>query len=223
MQNDFHMGQQAGLVGSSVYLLADAFGSQMWAPWSEELGRRMVIQVSLAASNLAQLPCALAPNYASVIVGRFFAGVFQASGSVAFGAVADMWGEDDQAYAVAFIVLSYVGGSAIGPIFGPFVEAYTSWRWVFWVQLILGGVAQALHYFTIPETRSTIILDREAKRRRRELGEDVWGPNEVKAVRISRRELITICVRPVSVHSSARQRQWKLMGHNSLRCSSLSR
>ena len=177
----------------------------MWAPWSEELGRRVVIQLSLAASNLAQLPCALAPNYASVIAGRFFTGIFQASGSVAFGAVADMWGEDDQAYAVAFMVLAYVGGSAIGPIFGPFVEAYASWRWVFWLQLILGGVAQALHYFCIPETRSTILLDAEAKRRREELGEDVWGPNEVKAVRISRRELITIWVRPVSVSFIVKQ------------------
>jgi hypothetical protein len=32
--------------------------------------------------------------------------------------VADMWEEHNQQYAVAFIVLSSVGGSAVGPIFG---------------------------------------------------------------------------------------------------------
>lgn len=49
---------------------------------------------------------------------RFLGGLSSAGGSVTLGMVADMWEEDDQQYAVAFIVLSSVGGSAIGPIVG---------------------------------------------------------------------------------------------------------
>lgn len=198
MMTEFHMDQQAALAGSAVYLLANSFGTQLWAPWSEELGRRTIIQLSLTAINIFQLPCALAPNYASVIVGRFFTAIFQASGSIIFGVVADMWHTDHQAYPVAFSVLAYVGGTAIGPIIGPFFEAYTSWRWVFWIQLILGGIIQMMHLLFVPETRSSVLIDREAKRRRETQGEDVWGPIEVKPVRFTSRDIVVIWFRPVS-------------------------
>ena len=50
--------------------------------------------------------------------------------------VADLYNVEDHQYALNFIVLSSCGGSAIGPIFGAFVEKNLSWHWVFWVQLM---------------------------------------------------------------------------------------
>jgi predicted MFS family arabinose efflux permease len=32
-----------------------------------------------------QLPCALAPNFSNLVVGRFFGGLFSAGGSVTLG------------------------------------------------------------------------------------------------------------------------------------------
>lgn len=43
-------------------------------------------------------------------------------GSVTLGVLADMWTPDEQEYAVAFLVLSSVGGSVVGAIIGSFVE-----------------------------------------------------------------------------------------------------
>jgi predicted MFS family arabinose efflux permease len=77
-----------------------------------------------------QLPCALAPNFGSIIVGRFLGGLSSAGGSVTLGMVADMWQPDEQQYAVCFVVLSSVGGAVIGPIIGGFVQALLHWRWV---------------------------------------------------------------------------------------------
>ena len=71
-------------------------------------------------------------------------------------------------------------------------------RRIFWVQLIMGGAVQAIHFFCNPETRSTILLDREAKRRRNS-GEDpnIYGPNEIRGGhKISARECATIFWRP---------------------------
>lgn len=138
-----------------------------------------------------QLPCALAPNFATIVVARFLGGLSSAGGSVTLGMVADMWAEDDQQYAVAFIVLSSVGGSAIGPIVGGFVQTYLSWHWNFWIQLILGASVQAAHFFLVPETRSIIIIDREAKKRRKaNPSANVWGPSELKENRFSTREIL---------------------------------
>lgn len=105
-----------------------------------------------------------------------------------------MWEANDQGYAVAYVVLSSVGGSTIGPFFGGFIGEYLSWHWVFWVQLIFGGVTQALHFF-IPETRATILIDREARRHRKN-GEDVWGPNELKEPRLEAKDVLRIWRRP---------------------------
>lgn len=49
----------------------------------------------------------------------------------------------------------------------------------------------------MPESRSTIIMDKEAKRRRKS-GEDpnIYGPNELKVPRVSLKEAAKIWMRP---------------------------
>lgn len=110
--------------------------------------------------------------------------------------VADLWEPENQSWAVAFVVLSSVGGTSIGPVVGGPVQRFLDWRWNFWVQLIFGGVVQAIHFF-MPETRSTILMDKEAKRRRN-TGEDpnIYGPNELKSPRISMAEVGRLWIRP---------------------------
>ncbi|KAL4882258.1 major facilitator superfamily domain-containing protein [Aspergillus karnatakaensis] len=194
---EFSISEQAARVGQMIFLVAYAFGCELWAPWSEEFGRWPIMQLSLTFMNIWQLPCALAPNFATMIVGRFLGGLSLAGGSVTLGMTADMWEADDQGFAVAYVVLSSVGGTTIGPFFGGMMEQWLHWRWNFWIQLIFGGVTQIMHFFLVCETRSTILLDKEAKRRRKS-GEDpnVYGPNELKVPRLEFREVLHIWRRP---------------------------
>lgn len=98
-------------------------------------------------------------------------------------------------------MFSSVGGSVLGPIVGGFVEEFLAWRWNIWIQLIFGGVTQIIHFFLVPETRSTVMMDRIAKRRRKE-GEkngkpvNVWGPNELTPFkdRFSMKEILITCM-----------------------------
>jgi MFS family permease len=177
----FRVSEQVARIPQMAFLVAYGFACEFWAPWSEEYGRWKVQQLSLFLINIWQIPCALAPNYATMLVARLLGGLSTAGGSVTLGVLADMWVPDEQEYAVAFLVLSSVGGSVVGTIAGSFIEEYLSMEWIFWILLIVGGVVQAIHFFCNPETRATILLDREAKRRR-ETGEDpnVYGPNEMR-------------------------------------------
>ena len=108
-----------------------------------------------------------------------------------------MWEPNNQQWAIAFVVLSSVGGTTIGPIVGGPIEKFLPLKWNFWVQLIFGGFTQIAHFFLVPETRSTILIDREAKRRR-QTGEDpeIYGPNELKKPRISWKEIARLWIRP---------------------------
>ncbi|KAH6877106.1 major facilitator superfamily domain-containing protein [Thelonectria olida] len=195
---EFNVSEQAARCGAVIFLVLYAFGCELWAPWSEELGRWPIMQLSLFLVNVWQLPVALAPNFASVMVGRALGGLSSAGGSVTLGMIADMWDADSQQYAVAYVVFSSVGGSVLGPIVGGFTEKFLHWRWSIWIQLILGGFVQIVHFFTVPETRSTILMNRIAKKRREATNANVWGPDELIPFRerFQWREVITTWTRP---------------------------
>lgn len=131
------------------------------------------------------------------MICRFLGGLSTAGGSVTLGVLADMWEPDEQEYAVAFLVLSSVGGSVVGAIIGAIVQEYKSLPWIFWTQLLVGGGVQLVHLLCNPETRATILLDREAKRRRK-TGEDpnIYGPSEMPGNKMTVKKFTTIAWRP---------------------------
>lgn len=102
------------------------------------------------------------------------------------------------------MVLSSVAGSTSGAVFGGLIQDNLGLAWIFWIQLILGGITQVIHFFGVPETRATVLMNKIAKRRRlaAEAGtgpkEDLtlYGPDELKVPRVSSKEVVTIWVRP---------------------------
>ena len=67
---------------------------------------------------------------------------------------------------------------------------------MFWLQLIFGVATQILHFFTVPETRATIMLDKAAKKRRKN-GDTKWyGPNELHGRGLGVKEVMKIWTRP---------------------------
>lgn len=57
---------------------------------------------------------------------------------------------------------------------------------------------QIIHALTVPETRTTIMMNRIAKKRRKETGQNIWGPDELVPFsdRFSAKEILTTWVRP---------------------------
>ncbi|XHG02151.1 hypothetical protein AWENTII_005511 [Aspergillus wentii] len=199
ISEEYGVSMQAARCGAMIFLVLYAFGCELWAPWSEEVGRKPILQLSLFLVNIWQLPVALAPNFASIMVGRALGGLSSAGGSVTLGMIADLWEADDQQYAVACVVFSSVGGSVLGPVIGGFVEEYLPWRWNIWIQLIFGGFVQIAHFLFVPETRTTIMMDKIAKKKRAS-GENpnIYGPNELVPYkdRFSMREILITWIRP---------------------------
>lgn len=55
-----------------------------------------------------------------------------------------------------------------------------------------------MHFFTVPETRTTIIMNRIAKKRREQNNENIWGPDELVPFRdrFSAKEILSTWIRP---------------------------
>lgn len=123
--------------------------------------------------------------------------------------VADMFTPDEQQHAVLWASMWSCLGSVLGGICGGPIQQYApTWRWIFWIQLIFGGFTQLLHAVVAKESRVTALLDREAKKRR-EVGIEVYGPNEArtKRERFAFKEMMATMLRPykVSVPTHARR------------------
>jgi hypothetical protein len=91
ISEEFGVSAQAARVGAAVFLLTYAFGCELWAPWSEELGRWPILQLSLFLVNIWQIPVGIAPNFGTIIGFRALGGLSTAGGSVTLAMVADMW------------------------------------------------------------------------------------------------------------------------------------
>lgn len=103
IQEHFGVSAQAARIGAAIFLITYAFGCELWAPWSEEIGRKPILQASMTLINLFVLPVALAPNFGCLLAGRALGGLSTAGGSVTLGMIADMFESDRQQYAVAYM------------------------------------------------------------------------------------------------------------------------
>jgi hypothetical protein len=65
--------------------------------------------------------------------------------------------------------------------------------------MIVGGFAQALHFFIVPETRSTVILENAAKKLRKEGREKEADAIVVEKPVLSLQHALTIWSRPVRI------------------------
>jgi multidrug resistance protein len=158
--------EAAGLV-VTLFLLGYCFGPLFWAPLSEFYGRRYIFYISFTLYLAFNFLCAFAPNFGSLLVGRFLTGTFASSPlSNAPGVLADIWGPVERGNAMALFSMMTFIGPALGPVISGFLELKEDWRWIFYAMLWFAGITELL-MFTIPETLPTQVLLNKAKRIRR--------------------------------------------------------
>lgn len=140
----------------------------VFAPMSEMVGRRLVYGVTLFVAVVFVIPCAVAQNIGTLIVCRLIDGIaFSAPMTLVGGTLADLWRNEERGVPMAAFSAAPFLGPAIGPLVGGFLGDAAGWRWLYWLQLILSGVAWFLITVTVPETYAPTILKRRAKKLRK--------------------------------------------------------
>lgn len=135
---------------------------------SEMVGRRLVYGVTLFVAVVFVIPCAVAQNIGTLIVCRLIDGIaFSAPMTLVGGTLADLWRNEERGVPMAAFSAAPFLGPAIGPLVGGFLGDAAGWRWLYWLQLILSGVAWFLITVTVPETYAPTILKRRAKKLRK--------------------------------------------------------
>ncbi|KAI1770092.1 MFS transporter [Hypoxylon cercidicola] len=167
---------------NSVYLIGYVFGPPLFSPLSEMHGRRIVMLSTFFGFTVFTLACALAPTWPALLVFRFLSGAFASAPITVVGGIfADIY--DDPVRRGQAIAL--IGLTSLGPIIGPIISGFVSpvsWRWTFWVGLIIAGATWPL-VLVLPETYPPVILLRRAKRMRAaspDHAQNVYAPIELE-------------------------------------------
>ncbi|KAL8408043.1 hypothetical protein RB594_006736 [Gaeumannomyces avenae] len=172
MAEEFGVGQEVALVSITVFVVGFGVGPMIFAPLSEIYGRRIIYGSTLLVAVIFIIPCALATNIETLLVCRAIDGIaFSAPMTLVGGTLADLWPNSERGVPMAAFSAAPFIGPAVGPLVGGYLADATSWRWLYWIQLVLAGVVWVLITFTVPETYAPTILARRAGWLRRETGE----------------------------------------------------
>lgn len=194
----FNITDQSQLVlPTSIYLVGYVLGPLFFSPLSETYGRKIVMISTFVLYTAFTLGCALAPSWSGLIVMRLLVGTGASTPiSIIGGIYADIYGNPkSRGQAMAIFMACTTWGPILGPVLSGYI-AVVSWRWVYWLQLIIAGVTWPF-LLAVPETYGPIVLKSKAKRMRKEEGkQNVFAPTELEK-RDLHELLVVILTRPI--------------------------
>ncbi|KAK8194860.1 major facilitator superfamily domain-containing protein [Phyllosticta capitalensis] len=170
---EFHVSTEVMTLGTSLFVLGFCVGPPIWGPLSEILGRRPPLFFAFFVFAIFQIPVAVAHNIETVMLCRFFAGVFGSSPlAIVGGTLVDFWNPIDRGIAVSVFAGAVFLGPCAGPIGGSFTVANKDlgWRWTLWITMFLSFFFLIIGVICIPETHHNTLLTARAGRLRRETG-----------------------------------------------------
>ncbi|MCJ1312874.1 hypothetical protein MMC25_006550 [Agyrium rufum] len=165
----FGVSQVKATLGLTLFVAGYGIGPMLWAPMSEipQIGRNPVYIGTLIVFVVFQVPIALAPNFATVLVFRFLTGFFGSPVLATGGAsIGDMFTPQKRAYAIAIWGVAAVSGPTMGPLIGGFAAEAKGWTWTIWELMWLSGFSLIFFIFVLPETSAANILYRRTRRLR---------------------------------------------------------
>lgn len=138
-----------------------------------QIGRNPVYVGTLIVFVILQVPTALAVNFGMLLAFRFLTG-FIGSPVLATGgaSIGDMYKPSKRAYGIGIWGISAVCGPVLGPLIGGFAVQAEDWSWTIWELMWLSGFCLLIIIFFLPETSSSNILYRRARRLRKLTGKD---------------------------------------------------
>lgn len=155
----------------SAYLLANAAAAPSWGKISDIFGRKPILLSAVGIFWVGSLICGLSVNMAMLIVGRAIQGIGGGGSLILVNiCISDMFSVRKRGVYLGFVgmVWAVAGGFGPGQCFSPFPsDVYkecglidssvlggvfttkATWRWCFYVNLPVAGVALGILYFTL--------------------------------------------------------------------------
>jgi DHA1 family tetracycline resistance protein-like MFS transporter len=118
---------------------------------SDRFGRRPVLLTSVITFAIDNLICALAPNFAILLIGRILSGISGGSYSTASAYIADVSTDENRAKNFGLLGIAFGIGFILGPIIGGFLGEFGP-RIPFYGAALISFLNFVAAWFLLPET-----------------------------------------------------------------------
>ena len=139
------------------------------------MGRRLPLVIGMFGFSIFSIGVAVAKDYQTVMLCRFFAGLFSASPLAVVPAVfADLYDNKDRGIAITIFAMAVFLGPFTSPFIGGFITmSYLGWRWTMWISSFMGFLGFGTCALFLQETYPPAVLVKKAGQLRRQTKN--WG------------------------------------------------
>jgi EmrB/QacA subfamily drug resistance transporter len=133
----------------SVYLLSLAIFIPMSGWMADRFGTRTIFASAIGLFTVASALCGMSQSLAMLVAARALQGVGGAMmmpvGRLIMGR---SFAKSELVAAMAYVTIPGLVGPMLGPLIGGAITTYTSWRWIFYINLPIGlvGIGFALKF-----------------------------------------------------------------------------
>ncbi|KAK6085030.1 MFS transporter [Seiridium cupressi] len=134
-------------IGAS-FLLASVTASAIWVTLSDIWGRKIILMILLAWFALSSIVCAVANTIEVLIVGRAFQGA--AGGGLVLlvhVCISDLFSLRQRSLLLGLTEGVWALAGGVGPVLGGVFASLASWRWSFWINVPISGLAACIIFF----------------------------------------------------------------------------
>ncbi|KAF8491133.1 major facilitator superfamily domain-containing protein [Gautieria morchelliformis] len=126
---------------ATAYLIGFTVTQTLLGRFSDIFGRAAVFNGTMVIFAAGTLWCGLAQSMNSLIGGRLLQGI-GAAGRQTVGVIIiiDLTTPETRGVWLGFFNLSLSFGMAVGPVLGAILSVDASWRWMFWITLMIVGI-----------------------------------------------------------------------------------
>jgi DHA2 family multidrug resistance protein len=156
------------------YLAANATILPISGWLSAHLGRRNYFLISIAVFTLASALCGMATSLGQIILFRVIQGL--AGGGLqpsSQGVLLDSFPPEKQGAAQTMFAIAGLLAPVVGPTLGGYLTVTYDWRWIFYINIPVGGLALVMAYFLVEDPE--YLKKERAELRRRPLNFDYIG------------------------------------------------
>ncbi|KAK2678527.1 Major facilitator superfamily [Fusarium oxysporum f. sp. vasinfectum] len=168
VSTEFNVNTETSAAATSLLVFGFGLGPLVWGPLSELYGRKWLILIPYFIAAIFAFGTATAKDIQTVLITRFFSGLFgSAPVTITGGVMADIWAPHQLGNAIVAYGVTIVGGPTLGPIIGgALCSNRLGWRWTEYLTGIVMMAQLAVDLLVIDESYAPILLARKAHKLR---------------------------------------------------------